>query len=161
MGHCINGIIAPIDVLRRLAAEQNLHKPAVLSDSLGFIPLNPEHLEIMFPEQGVYDKSMTYLSQALKTFLVSLSLQDRVAYIETEYFGGVGQQSAAVYDKAECILEPQTAEFGPVCKALRLLGVARKVVKTDEFDTAGLGRHRSNDDWIKAANFHVIKDATS
>ncbi len=160
MGHCINGIIAPIDVLRRLAAEHNLHKPAVLIDSLGFIPLNPEHLEIMFPKQGEYDESMNYLSQALKSFLVSLSQQDRIAYIETEYFGGVGQQSATVYTKGVCILEPQTAEFGPVCKALRLLGVASIVGKTDEFNTAGLGRHRSNDDWIKAANLDVIPDAT-
>jgi hypothetical protein len=160
MGHCINGIIAPIDVLSRIAAEHNLHKPAVLLDSLGFIPLNPEHLEIMFPEQGEYDESMTYLSQALKSFLVSLSLQDKIAYIETEYFGGVGQQSATVYYSGECILEPQTAESGPVCKALRLLGVARKVSKTDEFDTAGLGRYRSNDDWIKAANLDAITDVT-
>lgn len=62
------------------------------------------------------------------------------AAIATDYFGGVGSQSAAVYRGTEVVLER-----GSVNEALRLLGVPRQGHR-DEFDTLGLGAFRNTHD---------------
>ncbi len=74
----------------------------------------------------------------------------RVAYVETEYFGGNGVQSAAVWERGAIAFGPKQADVGPINEALRLLGVERTNAK-DEFDTVGLGRHRGNKGWIEEA----------
>ena len=64
------------------------------------------------------------------------------AIIETEYFGGRGTQSAAVYHGDSELMPPINAESDAINDALRFLGVAR-VDSLDEFDTLGLGTTRS------------------
>jgi hypothetical protein len=71
-----------------------------------------------------------------------------VAYIETEYFGGTGTQAAAVWEGGKIILAPRRADIGPINDALRLLGVTRTPTQ-DEFDVAGLRRHRRTEDWLR------------
>lgn len=66
------------------------------------------------------------------------------AIIETDYFGGAGDQAAAVYSGEIEVMAPTTAKVGPINEALRHLGV-RESVETDEFDTVGLGRFRHFD----------------
>jgi hypothetical protein len=71
-----------------------------------------------------------------------------IASISTDYFGGVGEQSAKlfidnkkVYDKSD--------EFEycyPINEVLRMMGVVAKT-NMDEFDTIGLSKYRSNADF--------------
>ena len=70
-----------------------------------------------------------------------------LAYIETEYFGGTGGQSATAFVDGQQVMAPQTARggAGPINQALRRIGVAR--TEADEFDTIGLGERRSMDDY--------------
>jgi hypothetical protein len=75
-----------------------------------------------------------------------------IAYIRTDYFGGCGDQSANVSENGKEIYSGDT-ELGPgnpINEALKLLGV-EKSVGNDEFDTIGLGRYRSNDDFTNEA----------
>lgn len=69
-------------------------------------------------------------------------------YFETEYHGGHGGQGAAVFLNGDLIFGPQWDEFGPINHALMLLGVKIEPPAMDEFDTVGLYRHRSTEDWL-------------
>jgi hypothetical protein len=73
------------------------------------------------------------------------SRQAPILYAEAEFFGGVGEQHAVLWQGGEgTVLD---AEPGPINAALRVLGV-RRTGDRDEFDSVGLGRHRSTQDWV-------------
>ena len=151
MGHFISGIVAKIDSVREFATAAGLHQPAKLTSELGFLPLSDDHLDLLFPVQGQFDSSMTYLSDSLKTALSSLSLGGPVAFVETEYFGGQGAQGAIVFDHGRCVFGPITNDAGAISEAMKLLGVTAAPGQHDEFEAVGFSRHRSNLDWIAEA----------
>ncbi|MFH8796006.1 hypothetical protein [Streptomyces sp. NPDC017941] len=78
-----------------------------------------------------------------------------VAYVEAEYFGGAGTQTAQVWDDGKTVLgplcmaegEPPPTSGTPISQALRRLG-AVKGDHVDEFSAVGLGRHRDTVDWL-------------
>ncbi len=71
-----------------------------------------------------------------------------LAYVETEYFGGTGGQSAMAFVDGREAMAPQRARGGggTINQALRAIGVKRDVTN-DEFDTIGLGERRSMEDY--------------
>ncbi|TGN74781.1 hypothetical protein E5083_21640 [Streptomyces bauhiniae] len=78
-----------------------------------------------------------------------------VARVEAEYFGGLGEQWATVWEGGEVVLGPLhlpegeelPAEGSPISRALRRLGVVAGAGE-DEFSAVGLGRHRATEDWL-------------
>jgi hypothetical protein len=91
----------------------------------------------------------THLPEALVPRLRELSRRGRVAYVESEYHGGQGEQRSIVWDGGETWSQAEENSFA-IDSALRSLDVAR-TEDADRFDALGLGRHRSVDDWIAAA----------
>ncbi|MEU2585238.1 hypothetical protein ABZ612_20210 [Streptomyces avermitilis] len=91
--------------------------------------------------------------------LTACSETGPVAYIEADYFGGVGAQTAQVWDGGKTVLgplllaegEPSPTTSTPISQALRRLGAA-KGNHVDEFAAVGLGRHRDTDDWLSPTN---------
>lgn len=73
-----------------------------------------------------------------------------VAYITTDYFGGFGDQTAQVFDCGKKIYDysvPGSMNTSDsIDEALKLMGVVC-VDGYDEFDTIGLGKYRSNEDF--------------
>lgn len=70
-----------------------------------------------------------------------------LAYVETEYFGGTGGQSAMAFVDGAVKMEPARAEWaGPINQALRRIGVVPEGEK-DAFDTIGLGERRRMEDY--------------
>lgn len=69
-----------------------------------------------------------------------------LAYVETEYFGGTGGQSAMAFANGREVMAPQRSRGGAINEALRGIGLLREAGK-DEFDTIGLGERRSMDDY--------------
>ena len=71
-----------------------------------------------------------------------------LAYVETEYFGGTGEQSAMAFVDGREAVAPQRARGGggAINQALRAIGVTRSAAD-DEFDTIGLGERRSMTDY--------------
>jgi hypothetical protein len=65
-----------------------------------------------------------------------------VAYCETDYFGGFGNQRAVVWNSKHNVYS-ESNSFGAINMALKLLGVACSG-EEDEFDTINLGSFRSN-----------------
>lgn len=66
-----------------------------------------------------------------------------VAKIQTDYFGGAGDQSAQVWEDEKLIYTQ--GGWGTINCALELLGVKPDDDK-DAFDTLGLGKYRSIDE---------------
>jgi hypothetical protein len=69
-----------------------------------------------------------------------------VAYVEAEFFGGLGGQSAIVWESGKRILGPVHAGDA-INRALRSLGINPDGAH-DEFDAVDLGRHRHTADWL-------------
>ncbi len=70
-----------------------------------------------------------------------------LAYVETEYFGGTGGQSAMSFVDGRVNMEPEGARgAGPINAALRDIGVIADA-EMDAFDTIGLGERRSMTDF--------------
>ena len=77
-----------------------------------------------------------------------------LAYIEAEFFGGTGEQGAALFRQGELEWLSKFAPIGnvipvtPISEVLQRLGVSRGKF-ADEFDALQLGRHRNMEDWLE------------
>ncbi len=70
-----------------------------------------------------------------------------LAYVETDYFGGTGGQSAMAFANGdEAVPLQKSRAGGAINAALRAIGVAKDADK-DEFDTIGLGERRRMEDY--------------
>ena len=69
-----------------------------------------------------------------------------LAYVETEYFGGTGAQSAMAFVDGREVVSPQSGG-GAVRSIRRCDGSASRARADDEFDTVGLGERRSMADY--------------
>ncbi|WP_405827889.1 hypothetical protein [Streptomyces sp. NBC_01176] len=96
------------------------------------------------------------LPSGFDVLLAEWSKAGPVAYVESEYFGGVGEENSAVWRDGYLALgplhllegEPVPAQGSPVAQALRELGI-RTEGSSGEFAAVGLDRHRASEDWIR------------
>jgi hypothetical protein len=112
---------------------------AALAQALGAcaVPLEQDTAVVPLPS-GLTPDAERLAAQA--------SRQEPVVYAEAEFFGGVGEQHAVLWRRGEgTVLD---AEPGPINAALRALGV-RGTGDRDEFDSVGLGRHRTTQEWAR------------
>lgn len=148
MAHFVTGLIARHAALRTLAAAHALPAPVVLTEVLSLLPLGADELERLLPaEPNSFHAGFNYLSPALCGVLQALSARSTLLYFETEYFGGMGTQGAAVFRDGELVFGPQAAELGPINNALAVLGVRTVPPAVDEFETVGLHRRNSVEEW--------------
>lgn len=129
--HHINGYIGPIDELKRLTKDFK-HARIVTLDvkTYGFLPYTDE------------------LSREMGKKWYRIGTQAKaIAHVETDYFGGGGEQSAAYWENGKKVFKGK-GSGSPIDKALKLLGVVCSE-GNDEFDTLGLGHHRTNEDWAE------------
>jgi hypothetical protein len=106
------------------------------------------------------DMGAVWLTTTDIAFAARASQAGALAYIETDYAGGAGQQSAALWSGGDLALKPTTLDASavgnrprstwPVNAALRGLGV-QALGGLDEFDSFGLGAYRSHDDIVARA----------
>lgn len=68
-----------------------------------------------------------------------------IAYVEAEYFGGMGNQSGIIWRDGKRIFK-KLAEQDVINIILNQFGIKRSK-SLDEFDTVGLGRYRNTKDW--------------
>ena len=152
MAHFVTGLIARHAALKNVAATHGLAEPIALTDVLSLLPLGPDALERLLPdEQHEFYDGFNYLSPALARVFKHASDRCVLLYFETEYFGGMGTQGAAVFRDGEIAFGPQSAELGPINDALAVLGVRPQPPAVDEFETVGLQRHRSVGEWLESA----------
>ncbi|MFF5505689.1 hypothetical protein [Streptomyces roseolus] len=96
---------------------------------------------------GILSESVTFPTEAVLRDLareVTRGGTPRFAVIQTEYFGGVGDQWAAAFE-GEARVTPDGATID---QALAALGV-RATAAEDEFDVIGLGSLRGSPDHLQ------------
>ena len=157
MGHCISGFVALREPADRLAAAIS-SRAVPLACGYAFAPL-PE-----LPRDAVveweYHLHLWWLTQSATQAAKLASADHFVGYVETEYFGGIGGQGAVVWLNGLVVYGPAvsgidlrpgvtTVTEKAIPNALRMMGVVA-TSGLDEFDTVGLGRHRSNESWLAA-----------
>jgi hypothetical protein len=99
----------------------------------------------LYPSYSIF----TNLPEGLVPHLLELSRGGRLAYVEAEYHGGEGEQRSMVWENGAAPREPEESSSA-INDALSWLGVERSAGQ-DCFDTLGLGRHRSVEDWLADA----------
>jgi len=149
MGHSIAGFIAPKEVLREGTRHLRHAAIASLEQGFGFLPAT----DALDDELGGGEpphREFWRLTEGLARLGAELSRGGPVVYVETDYFGGSGDQAAMVWENGEVLSEPSKTRMGAINHALLHLGV-EKGGADDRFDALGLGRHRHSDDWAEQA----------
>jgi hypothetical protein len=153
MGHTVQAFIAEADVLRDAARGLRAARVIPIGQGLALLPNTDELLDeagagggSAGPTFGEFYK----LGPGLAELAAGWSAGGAVAYFETDYWGGVGEQAAALWERGRIVYGPARGTLGPINDVLRRMGVERGD-HIDAFDAVGLGRHRSNDDWMEKA----------
>lgn len=154
MGYDLQAIIAREELLR--ATTQALPDAVVapLEQGLALVPITDAFFDRVTGIPVADDLGFWRLPAGFERTLADWSARGPVAYVEAEFFGGVGWQRAAVWSGGVLALGPLwideaerfAAEGSPISQALRCLG-AITTAGQDEFAAIGLGRHRHRDDW--------------
>jgi hypothetical protein len=154
MAHAVNAIIVGIALEETILAEIPGARAIPLKKGLCLVPITDELFDVLksrYPDMTeASSKSFRKFSGPLERALESVSLHGPIAYFETEYFGGTGTQSAAVWRDGRLLMPPAKAPRGPINRALRHLGI-RLVWSRDAFQIVGLDRYRSNEDSLAAS----------
>jgi hypothetical protein len=155
MGHSLEAVIATEFVLQELAGSIKEAHVVPLGQHLSLLPMTDALFDAITiagaPQLDGFWKAPAGFGSAL----TACSVAGPVAYVEAEFFGGLGTQSAQVWDGGKVVLgplhlaegKPLPADGSPISHALRQLGATRSD-HADEFAAVGLGRHRETEDWL-------------
>jgi hypothetical protein len=148
MGHHISAIICkPSADIERLS---EFDLPIIRAGDFVIIPMNARHSDDWSErlELGFGDgRSKVILDGPFAHHVATIAAEGDYALIETDYFGGSGNQVAAVYRKGQDLplIASERVQGGAINKALRAIGVHART-GADEFDTLGLGSFRDFED---------------
>lgn len=84
--------------------------------------------------------ALVYYTEAVHQFLVQSSFHTKLAYFETDYFGGAGVQAGLLYENGRLRIPPRSGE-GTINLLLKELGVWHAQGR-GEFDALQLAHHR-------------------
>jgi hypothetical protein len=159
MSHYIQALIARREPLAALSAPWPSARVRNLAQGFAILPLT-EELETELTERLAAGESvgrceaegmLPQLCAWENALACELSRTGPAAYVATNYYAGLGYQSAAVWREGKIVFGFATDRDGetrePINQALRLLGV-RAEGEFDEFATIGLAGERSNDGWV-------------
>ena len=155
MGYTLEAVVGSVGVLAVATSRLPAAVVVPLRQDLALLPMTDELFDAV--TDGSVDRPLGFrtLPGGFDRALASWSSAGPIAYVEAEFFGGVGTQRAALWVAGELVLGPVSVsedrpfvpEEGPVSRVLARLGVRRDGHR-DEFDAVGLGRHRSTADWL-------------
>lgn len=152
MGYTIAGSIGARPVTAALAEALGA-RPVPLEQGLELVPLRRRGPGgIGKPTRpSSFGPSVWWLTADAEEAAAHAAAHGPVAYVEAEYFGGVGEQHAVLWQEGRArVFESELP--GAINTALQGLGAQRTPSSwtddpQDEFDSVGLGRHRSTEDW--------------
>lgn len=123
-------------------------KVVQLQTDVALVPLGVDARKALhLPFLPLVDDGNQGLPVQLHELCQRLSLGCSLAYVEAEFFGGVGMQAHALYSVGKSMGLPLISEAA-INDALRFVG-SPTGESMDEFETAGLGLHRDTDSWLK------------
>lgn len=147
MGHSIKAVIGRRADVRKIS-EDWLCNMIELPQDFGMVPLTIKLLEdmeeLLEPSGDDPCSELDGFDRTAADILESYSFRTKLAYIETDYFRGVGTQGGVLYENGREACPPRVDE-GTVNALLKELGAWRKPDK-DEFDCLELGKYRHIDE---------------
>ncbi|MCG5443439.1 hypothetical protein NIE79_001244 [Micromonospora sp. NIE79] len=162
MAYQLSAVVADVELLREQTAELDHAVLGELRQDFALLPITPQlvnELTGSLPDFATDDRSAArpfglVLSTALVEALTRWSQSGPVAYVEAEFGGGVGYQSAAVWlggapSWGPCFDDELSAprEQWPINGALSQLGV-EPGSWIDAFAELGLHLERSTEGWL-------------
>lgn len=155
MGYDLRAVVAEGEALRSMARDLPAARLASIGQGLALMPMTDTLFDSVADGSGVGTLGFWGLPGGFEKTLAAWSAGGPVAYVEADYFGGVGEQRAAVWDGGAIVLGPLQVKAGqpfppagsPISQALRRLGVVASAGE-DEFSAVGLDRHRHGEAWI-------------
>ncbi len=164
MGHHITALIGTRQALDALNERFGPPEPTALAGHLFILPLDERRLDLLSGSWNRAGEGFTYLGSATERGILAGIGTAEVLYLETNYFGGAGSQSAALFANGQVIWREsetflaavssrkswfrrattptQKPQNYPINKGLAALGVSRSS-GSDEFNSVDLGRFRS------------------
>lgn len=147
MGHSIKAAIGKRADVQKIS-EDWICKVTELPQDFGMVPLTIRLLEDMEELLGSScENSRSVLDgfdRTVAEILEQYSFRTKLAYIETDYFGGTGTQGGVLYENGREVCPPRVGE-GTINALLKELGAWRKP-DMDEFECLELGKYRHIDE---------------
>ncbi len=106
--------------------------------------------------QDFTNPGFIHLSHQFMAFLKEHATKSPIAYIETDYFGSRGNQSAVAYRAGQLVQAPRTGS-NAINAALKAMGFRCGII-ADRFHRIGLHRYRSNEEAKEAGQPSVAGD---
>ncbi|MFD5910672.1 hypothetical protein ACFWHL_18350 [Streptomyces massasporeus] len=155
MSYDLRAVIADQEVLRIATRDLPAARLASIGQGLSLMPMTDALCAAVADGGGGGTWGFRRFPGGFEKVLAGWSAGGPVAYVEAEYFGGVGEQRAVVWDAGAIVLGPLHVEEGepfspagsPVSQALRRSGVVTGAAG-DEFAAVGLDRHRHSEAWV-------------
>jgi len=142
----LQALLGKRDALQSHAAAFSSARVVSLTNGIAMIPMTNELFEEIGGD-GVVDKFYKF-STAVEDWARRISEDSPIAYVEAEYFGGVGGQNSVAWVRGLRVLEPVHAADA-INQALKILGVSAAGFAGDEFDAVGLGKYRETESWLE------------
>lgn len=157
MGHCIKAIIAPLSTAATISRDWP-ELPRLERDN-GFVvfPVSAVLIDAYIAPDVTPTETgdeFMLLTNGFRSMLRTLSRNGLLAYVETEYFGGIGGQGALVCRDGIEIMPPTWNQSGTINDALRLIGMKCGYF-VDEFEIIGFGLARSNSGLLRLVDGHM------
>ena len=144
MGHSLKAIIGKREDVCRISEDWVKAKLIELPQGFGIVPMTIRLLEdveeLMEPSEIEDRFGLDGLDGAVICLLEQYSFRTKLAYVETEYFGGYGTQGGVLYEDGREKIPPKKG-IGTINILLKELGAWRKP-NADEFDCLELGKFR-------------------
>ncbi len=158
MVHSLQAVITKKEAVDEIKKRLSNISFVELPQNLVLIPvtdfLHDELDEHYSSKSGAVFMEFDHLSGPIVSFLEEYSKKIPLAYIETDYFGGAGRQSAALWSDSKLNEGPfQSITFKKeeltiasddkaINRVLKKMGVSNSISK-DEFEAVGLERYRT------------------
>ncbi|MBC8143450.1 MAG: type II toxin-antitoxin system VapC family toxin [Armatimonadetes bacterium] len=162
MSYVLEAVLASPDVFSPRPAWWNAETRLVsLPQNIVLLPLTEVLYDrwladgISADNASIYAPELTRLPLAIGDALCELSKRGMVVYVEADYFGGVGDQCAVVWQGGVSVMFPARRTGNAINEALARLGV-RAAPPLDSFDTVGLGRFRHTEDWVSVVEPETV-----
>jgi len=148
MGYYLKAFIGNKESLTPIQEKYDDSKLIELSDEIFMIPMTDKLFDdINQLETSSEISSFEFLTENIEIKILKLVCDKKIAYVESEFFGGQGGHIGLIWENGERVF---IGEFkrSTMNVVLEKLGVIRTEIK-DEFETIGLDRHRQTEDWIE------------
>jgi hypothetical protein len=155
MAYTLEAVIGLATVLSVVTQDQAGAVIVPLRQGLSLVPMTDQLFDELTDGSPSRPPGFWKFPGGFHHMLCSWSSHGPIAYVEAEYFGGIGRQCSAVWNGGTLIFGPAAIDDGqpgpvtgtPISQALARLGVVRGG-HHDEFEAAGLSQHRRTEDWL-------------